>query len=233
METSTGILPDSEYTSKSCFAIGEAWASLYRKYRQPCLAWELVVFFRKFLLVGSVVLLNLYPFRAVTVFLCTLAAALFLNTKYHPWEDLENNALENLVLMTLAAIAFSGVLVFAQTVYANRYVEFWMQTVATIVDVILFAAVAVFVVAVVVIVIVVVIVAIVVVVVVVVVVVDIICLRSGRLPGCYTKQQTYAVYHFVSGERSRRRRRFSAATHCSRWIAMRCLATHYDTKVAC
>jgi hypothetical protein len=69
--------------------VNQTWSALFRKYKRESMAFELVVLARKFMPVGSIVLLQLYPMRAISMFLVTVALALLLNTKIQPYEAIE------------------------------------------------------------------------------------------------------------------------------------------------
>jgi hypothetical protein len=113
-----------------------SWSGFYRKYKKIVYVWELAVLSRKAIAVGSVVLLNLYPFRACMMFSVTLIVCMFLNARYKPYEDCKNNGLEDVVLFSMALIAFSGIVFYAPVASETRYVPEWMVQIAIVIDLI-------------------------------------------------------------------------------------------------
>jgi hypothetical protein len=111
-----------------------AWAVVYRRYKRDMWAWELVVLGRKFMIIGCIKLLNLYPFRAAVLFASTLIVSLIGNIVYEPFEAPENNKLDSVVLIFTSLVSFTAICVFSPTAL-SREVSPWIVQTAVIVDI--------------------------------------------------------------------------------------------------
>jgi hypothetical protein len=76
------------------------------------------------------------------MFLATVIACILLNKANKPYEDLENNALEELVLLALALMAFSGVVFYAPTANPVRTIPSHFVAFAQLVDIVFITCIA-------------------------------------------------------------------------------------------
>jgi hypothetical protein len=114
-----------------------AFGSMYRKYRTGrwAYAYESIVLLRKCLVVGSVILLSSYPYRACMMFCLVLVGSVIIQLHAKPFEEIENNRLELIVLWSTTFVAATGILCFAPTASESKAVPEYIINFAAALDI--------------------------------------------------------------------------------------------------